>query len=319
MILNACNTVMMMLLMIAVGFWAAGKPWFGDQGAGVFSKCLVHISIPCYLVSTLLERISSREQMIQIFFQVPIPAISILLSLGVASILAHLLHIKRGRKSIFTNAAGLSNTIIIGFPIVIALFGEDAAFTGMSYYMANTLIFWALGVLLIRQEKTGSRFRVDREMFRGIFSPPMIALLLGMLVVFSGIRLPFFLQNAISTIGKANSPMAMIFIGGIMRRSNIRDCGLGRDTWVLLLMRFLCAPAIMLLLLKFFPVAHETQVVFFVLSTMPAMTQLGIMAKEYDCDYAYASMVITLTTAVSLVAIPLYSIFIEYAPTWVWI
>ena len=35
--------------------------------------------------------------------------------------------------------------------------------------------------------------------------------------------------------------------------------------------------------------------------------------------YAYASMVITLTTAVSLVAIPLYSIFIEYAPTWVWI
>ena len=86
MILNACNTVMMMLLMIAVGFWAAGKPWFGDQGAGVFSKCLVHISIPCYLVSTLLERISSREQLIQIFFQVPIPAISILLSLGVASI-----------------------------------------------------------------------------------------------------------------------------------------------------------------------------------------------------------------------------------------
>ena len=70
----------------------------------------------------------------------------------------------------------------------------------------------------------------------------MIALLLGMLVVFSGIRLPFFLQNAISTIGKANSPMAMIFIGGIMRRSNIRDCGLGRDTWVLLLMRFYALP-----------------------------------------------------------------------------
>ena len=54
------------------------------------------------------------------------------------------------------------------------------------------------------------------------------------------------------------------------------------------------------------PVPSEMKQVFFVLSTMPSMTQMGIMAKEYESDYEFACTVITATTIVSMLTIPVF-------------
>ena len=53
-------------------------------------------------------------------------------------------------------------------------------------------------------------------------------------------------------------------------------------------MRFIMVPATAVVFLRLLPVTQEMREVFFMLTVMPAMAQMGIMAREYDRDYEFA-------------------------------
>ena len=46
---------------------------------------------------------------------------------------------------------------------------------------------------------------------------------------------------------------------------------------------------------------------FFLLSSMPAMTQLSVMSKESGSDVEFASLLIAVTTVLSIFMIPVYA------------
>jgi len=71
-------------------------------------------------------------------------------------------------------------------------------------------------------------------------------------------------------------------------------------------MRFIMVPATAVVFLRLLPVTQEMREVFFMLTVMPAMAQMGIMAREYDRDYEFACTVITVTTVISMVTIPVF-------------
>jgi len=48
------------------------------------------------------------------------------------------------------------------------------------------------------------------------------------------------------------------------------------------------------------------------LSSMPAMAQMGIMARQYDSDYEFACTVITVTTLISMVTIPVFMLLMQH-------
>ena len=80
----------------------------------------------------------------------------------------------------------------------------------------------------------------------------------------------------------------------------------GRDLFAALAARFILVPIMSILFLRMMPIAPMMKQVFFMLSTMPAMTQMGIMARQYDSDYEFACTVITMTTIISMCTIPVF-------------
>lgn len=307
----------MLLIMIGIGFFIAGKSWFSTRGTDVFSAFLIRVGLPCYMFDNMVGKIGTRQELLRLLALVPVPALSICAAMALAALAARLLRVKPGRRGVFINVAALSNTVIIGFPVITSLLGEGASAIGMAYYIANTLCFWFLGVLFLRADSIGGEAFDLLRCLRGVISPPVAGLAIGMLVVLLGVPVPAFLVNTSGTIGAAVTPLAMVFIGSIIRHSRLRGTRLGRDTWAPVLFRFLLTPAITLLVLTLAVPDPAIRVVFFVLSTMPAMTQLGVMSKECACDSGYASVLITITTAISMGAIPLYALFIEYSPFFV--
>ena len=59
------------------------------------------------------------------------------------------------------------------------------------------------------------------------------------------------------------------------------------------------------------PIPAQMREVFFMLSTMPAMAQMGIMARQYNRDYEFACTIITMTTVISMLTIPLFMYLIQ--------
>ena len=181
----------------------------------------------------------------------------------------------------------------------------------MIYYMANTILFWTIGVYLLRCDSGENVKLVSLEGLRKILSPPIIGFLIGVVIVVLNIELPEFIFTPLEMLKQTTTPMAMIFIGSIISNADFKSMKLSKDLALILIVRFIVSPIFMAVVCMLLPIDQMMKQVFFVLATMPAMTQLGIMSKESDSDYEFASVVVAVTTTVSMVAIPVYMYIIS--------
>ena len=195
----------------------------------------------------------------------------------------------------------------LGFPIIISLFGEEAAAVGMVYYMVNTICFWTIGVQLLREDGGQKSSLFSKAGLKKLLSPPLLGFLLGVVLVILGLSLPAVLANPVSQLGGCATPMAMMFVGCILRDADWSKLKISRDLLLVLLFRFIVCPALMLGVVYVMPLPALNKQVFFLLSSMPAMTQLSVMSKESGSDVEFASLLIAVTTVLSIFMIPVYA------------
>lgn len=307
MVVNAISSVLSLLILIAAGFYITGMPWFREAGPDIFSKYSVKVAIPCYMVYNVMTTCEDGGALLDLIRHLPIPLITISLSALFGFLLARLFRISPKRRGVFINAIAFSNTVIIGFPVITSLFGDEATPDGMIYYMANTILFWTLGTYLLRQDGAQKAKLLSLNNLKKALSPPIIGFFIGVLIVVAGISLPDFLFTPISMVKSTTTPIAMMFIGSIIRKTDFKRVQFTKDLLIIILVRFVISPIFMAAVCMMLPVDTMMKQVFFVLATMPAMTQLGIMSKESGSDYEFASMLVAVTSTISMVALPIYS------------
>jgi predicted permease len=147
--------------------------------------------------------------------------------------------------------------------------------------------------------------------FRSLLSPPLFAVALGIVVIMTRLQIPDFLMMPLMNLRSMTTPIAMIFTGAIIRGTDFKNLKVSRDLVLVLVTRFILTPVFLILILKPFAISTQMKQIFFLMATMPVMTQLGIMSRESGCDYEYASLLVTFTTAFSMLAIPFYLFVLE--------
>ncbi len=312
MVLNSIKSVFALMSLILTGFYFSGKKWFGKPGMDLLAKFTVEVTLPFYMFYNIYKDIGSRKALISLIFKLPVTFLLILLCLGLAALVAVVFKVKPGRRYTFAAAAGFPNVVFIGFPVIQALWGDSITSVGVIYYISSTLLFWTIGIWLIRkdgksQDETGGFF----SNVKMLLSPPVMGMFLGMAVILAGIPVPDFVLQPLSMISGVTSPLALIFIGSVIRNMDPSAIKFGRDLYLALLMRFVIVPLAAAAFLRPIPVPAEMKQVFFMLSTMPAMAQMGIMASQYECDYEFACTVVTVTTVISLFTIPVFMFLMQ--------
>ena len=81
---------------------------------------------------------------------------------------------------------------------------------------------------------------------------------------------------------------------------------------LVLLFRFIVCAALMLGVVYVMPLPALNKQVFFLLSSMPAMTQLSVMSKESGSDVEFASLLIAVTTVLSIFMTPVYACLLTF-------
>lgn len=183
MALQAVESVVSLLILIGVGWWLAGRAWFGTAGASLFSKYTVNVAVPCFMFYNMVDVCGSREKLASLLSGLPFPVLIVCSSFAFGVLLAHLLKVAPQRKGVFLNVITFSNVVFVGLPVVSALFGDDGLPYAMIYYLANTLFFWSGGVWLLKRYGDGFSGSSPVQVIKGIFSPPIIGMLLGVVAV----------------------------------------------------------------------------------------------------------------------------------------
>ena len=202
MVAQAIQSVISMLILMLIGAWLAGKDWFRKSGGtGLLSKLIVNVLVPLYMLNNVLTKVGSRQKLWEIVVCLPLPMITIFISLGLGIWMAGRLNIHAPRRGVFINVMTFTNCVLVGFPIIISLFGEEAAAVGMVYYMVNTICFWTIGVQLLREDGGQKSSLFSKAGLKKLLSPPLLGFLLGVVLVILGLSLPAVLANPVSQLG----------------------------------------------------------------------------------------------------------------------
>ncbi len=175
------------------------------------------------------------------------------------------------------------------------MFGDSSVAYVLEYYIANTILFWTLGVYSIQKSSGSGKGSIN---LKALLTPSLTATVVAIIFVLADFKLPEMLQKPASMLGSMTSPLATLFIGMV---------------WAVMTGRFVISPFAVFLIMMFFTSFNaERQEVYILQAAMPAMNQVTILSKYYGCDYKYSTILTAWSFVVSMIALPLYVILFQY-------
>jgi Predicted permeases len=303
--------VVEILLMIALGYLLTNLGWFNESASKLIARLVTQVALPAYMAYTITSKFTFKR-LIETLPDLRFPVVSMMILFGISIIVAKVLHIRKSHRGLFESMFFNSNTVFVGLPVNVALFGAAKSLPYvLVYYMANTTIFWTLGVYLIQRDGEGDYHFSLGQTLKKVFSPPLLGFMVGVVLVLLKIQLPNFIMADLNYIGGLTVPLSMIFIGIAIANVDLHDLTINRGSLGILFGRFILAPALMALLVLPTGMPMMMKQVFIIQSAMPVMTNAPVVSKLYGADSSFAAVMVTESTLLSLLVIPILMLLLN--------
>lgn len=172
-ILHALQGILTIVIMIATGFYLSRKGWFSESFSSAVAQLVTKVCLPTYMIVNLTVNFS-HDQLIEMSGGLPVPIISMALGYFIGHAAARLLKVRRDRVGVFCTVFFVSNTIFIGLPMTLALFGEEGIPYVMLYYMVNTTMFWVVAVHDMASDAGVAAPWLSRKTLKVVLNPPRL-------------------------------------------------------------------------------------------------------------------------------------------------
>ncbi len=210
-----------------------------------------------------------------------------------------------------------SNAGYMGIPVISDVFGEEYAVYATVYIVWFNVFAFSLG----RYIYTGDRKYISvKEIF---INPAVIPIAIGFVIYLTGFggylneimltdgfagQAVNVLYSVLTALKNMVAPASMMIIGAKLATTSFK--GLLKDKYVIpfCAVRLLLFPAIMwivLFVLKSLSIIDKTTLsIVLILSSTPAATATTMFAELYGGDAVYSGKLVSLTTLISLVTMP---------------
>lgn len=312
-IFTSIESIFPIILIIALGYILNEKKWFGESFGSNLSKLIMNIALPSsifvsvlkYLTLDELEKVSSG-----LFFTFG----AVIIAYISAYIVIKVFKVPRGRRGLMLNMFANANTIFIGLPLNIALFGNNSISYFLVYYITNTISTWTIGAFLIAHDSKNSGEQHESHLdIKKLLPPPLIGFLISLVFLLFKIPVPSFATSTLTYLGGIVTPLSLIYIGIVLSNAGLSSIKFDKDVILSLIGRYIISPLAMLLLLFLFG-KHLPQLeynTYIVQSAVPGLAILPILANEANADVEYATTVVTTSTLLFAIVMPIVIIFIS--------
>ncbi|AHM57118.1 AEC family malonate efflux carrier [Peptoclostridium acidaminophilum DSM 3953] len=309
--ISALESIASIFIVIAIGYGLLRSKLLPESASGVLNRIVFDVSIPMLMVTSVYEKFT-REMILGSLGGVLISIISVVACYIIARVVFGLADKGEGGNSVFSVLFSFSNTIFMGLPICVAILGQEAATYALIYYFANTTLFWTMGLYFIKKEaKVDEGGHPIVGGLVNLFSAPFAGFLAGLALVFTDARLPEFIFATLKSVGGMATPMSLIIIGMMISRVEFSRELIDRKCVIALAGKFIVLPLLTALLVNYSSMPVLMKKTFVLQAAMPIMAQSAITAKKFGVQEENASFLVGISTALSIVVIPLYVILLQ--------
>jgi malate permease len=301
--------------MIAIGYILRKKDWFHDSFSENVSKVITNIALPASIY-VAVSRNLTLDTLFSMSDRLVYTFASFIIGYIIAIIMVKVFRIKTGRKAIFINAFVNANTIFIGMPLNIELFGEQSLPYYLMYYITNTVSIWTFGAFLVSNDTPDVDDKKKGVNWKKIFFPPLIGFIVALLLLAFNIKMPKMINSTMQYIGNIVTPLSLMYIGIVLADARLRNIRFDKDTILALVGRFVLSPAVMILLLMIGSslggnLTDLDTKTYVIQSAAPVFAVLPILANESGGDVKYATNVVTTSTILFALIIPVLMMFLK--------
>lgn len=226
----------MLLIYIAIGYFLRRHHDLPDDAGRVLSLLCTLVFAPAYSISNLSKNVS-MEVIGQKAMLILYGFVFVVSSVGLAYLLSKPFGRDRIERNSLVYAFSIPNYGYFGYPVIEGVFGSAVLADVMIFLIPMSLTTSSFGYsLFVGDQKVPIK--------KVLLTPMVISLAIGVSLGLSGIRLPGFLQSALSGAGSCMSPCSMLLAGFMMGKFPLKDLLKGWRPYVYSLVRLVGIPLI---------------------------------------------------------------------------
>ena len=297
--LTTLSQISYLFLLIGAGFIIMKVCKLPQNATNVLSKLVTTLFMPALILTNFMENFTVERLGSAWPFAlagVIVVTLSVLFAMLVAKISAK----DPYHRKIHTYCLAFSNFGFMGTAVVSTLVPD----LFMSYLILCTPMWivnysWAVPALLIPSEKKRG-FN-----FKNLLNPLFIAMIIGIIIGMSRLKIPAFLDVSIDTLSKCMSPSTMLLTGMCVAKIDIKRVLKIKSIYILSLIRLILIPSIFLIALLIFKLDYGVSLCVLAVLSMPLGLNSVVIPESHGQDTSEASGMAIVSHLASALTIPL--------------
>ncbi len=242
------------------------------------------------------------------------------------SIIAMLFYKKApdGMRRMLRFATVFSNAAFMGIPLISAVLGENATIYASIYNITFNLFLWSLGVKICTDGRetesdgdigSDSKKKGGSTIMKAIVHPVTIAAMIGLVFFFAPIHeyVPGLLIDGLTMLKNLVAPLSMIVIGMRLADMDLRGFFKQKELYIFIILRHFALPVIVFAIMRVLklagvPIVDDVILSVLIMASAPAASSATMFAEMYDCDAAYVSKIVAISTILSMATMPIVSL-----------
>ena len=299
--LSVILEVAVILILILVGYFTVKKGMFTKESLGSITSFLLYIVTPCLIVSSFLSAESGKLDGWTLLLAAVLPALSIVISIG----LSYLFFRKEpsGRRRVLRFSMIFCNVGFMGIPLVEGIVGSEGVLYGSFFIAVFNIFCWTYGYVMMG----GGKVRLKAL----LLNPGVIGIVIGLPLYLLDVPVPALIERPIELISALNTPLAMIVVGGYIAQVKLRAFVSDLAVYKMAVLRLVVAPLLYLALVWLLRPDETLLMSTVIQAATPVAANCVLFAVQYDSDAELASKSVAVSTALSVVTIPLLTVLVQ--------
>jgi putative auxin efflux carrier len=299
-----------LFLLIGAGYGVVRSGALPASASSAFSGLLMNVTLPATILTSLVRPYDPA--FIRDGVLTAVLGAVLILGYGLFCIPALcLFRVPEERRGIWILCCTFCNNGFMGFPITLALFGEEGLALAVFLAIPFNLLIYTAGPWLVCLDRPSSGDAQPSSWRAILFTATNLATLLGILLYALRIPLPAVIVSPLGYLSDITTPLSMVVIGMNLVGQRVSAILRDRDVLSASLLRLLVLPVLTWALLELLPISNPLVVgVIVVIMAMPCAAVTSILAESYGGNTEFPSKSVFLSSLFCLVTIPLISLLL---------
>ena len=252
--------------------------------------------MPAMIVAAVITG-DTLPELAEVLAVLKVAAVFYLLEMVFALATPRLLGGTPGQKGVWRFGLVFGNIVFIGYPVATALFGPGALFYAVILAMPFNLLSYTLGPLMLVGAK--------RFQWKQLLTPCTAAAVLGLFFALTRLRPPALVGECLAFVGNVTVPLSLLVVGSLLAGFPVGQVFKSPRLWCFSVLRLLVLPGVLYAVLQALGTEPLLLGITVIEMAMPVAVNGSMLCLEYGGDQECMAQATLLTTAASIITIPL--------------